>query len=32
MVVTPTCHVAEGEKDKEIVAVVPVRGATKGGD
>ncbi|HWH45783.1 MAG TPA: hypothetical protein VNT32_13750 [Thermoleophilaceae bacterium] len=24
MVVTPTCHVSEGEKDEEIVAVVPV--------
>ena len=25
MVVTPTCHVSEGEKDEEIVAVVPVQ-------
>ena len=25
MVVTPTCHVAEGEKDEDIVAVVPVQ-------
>jgi hypothetical protein len=25
MVVTPTCHIAEGEKDLEIVAVVPVQ-------
>jgi len=24
MVVTPTCHVSEGEKDEDIVAVVPV--------
>ncbi|MBA3380808.1 MAG: hypothetical protein H0T97_02925 [Actinobacteria bacterium] len=24
MVVTPTCHVAEGEKDEDILAVVPV--------
>jgi hypothetical protein len=25
MVVTPTCHIAEGEKDQEIIAVVPVQ-------
>jgi hypothetical protein len=25
MVVTPTCHVSEGEKDEDIVAVVPVQ-------
>jgi hypothetical protein len=25
MVVTPTCHVSEGEKDENIVAVVPVQ-------
>jgi hypothetical protein len=25
MVITPTCHIAEGEKDQEIVAVVPVQ-------
>ena len=25
MIVTPTCHVSEGEKDEEIVAVVPVQ-------
>jgi hypothetical protein len=25
MVVTPTCHIAEGEKDLEMVAVVPVQ-------
>jgi len=24
MVVTPTCHVSEGEKDEDIVAIVPV--------
>jgi hypothetical protein len=24
MVVTPTCHVSEGEKDEDVVAVVPV--------
>jgi hypothetical protein len=24
MVITPTCHVSEGEKDENIVAVVPV--------
>jgi hypothetical protein len=24
MIVTPTCHIAEGEKDEDIVAVVPV--------
>lgn len=24
MVVTPTCHISEGEKDQDIVAVVPV--------
>lgn len=24
MVVTPTCHISEGEKDEDIVAVVPV--------
>jgi hypothetical protein len=24
MIVTPTCHVSEGEKDKDVVAVVPV--------
>lgn len=24
MVVTPTCHISEGEKDEEVVAVVPV--------
>lgn len=24
MVITPTCHVSEGEKDEDIVAVVPV--------
>lgn len=25
MVITPTCHVSEGEKDEDIVAVVPVQ-------
>lgn len=25
MVVTPTCHVSEGEKDQDVVAVVPVQ-------
>jgi hypothetical protein len=25
MVVTPTCHISEGEKDEDIVAVVPVQ-------
>jgi hypothetical protein len=25
MVATPTCHIAEGEKDQEIVAIVPVQ-------
>ena len=25
MVVTPTCHVSEGEKDEDVVAVVPVQ-------
>lgn len=25
MVVTPTCHVSEGEKDEDIVSVVPVQ-------
>lgn len=25
MIVTPTCHVSEGEKDEDIVAVVPVQ-------
>jgi hypothetical protein len=25
MVITPTCHVSEGEKDENIVAVVPVQ-------
>jgi hypothetical protein len=24
MVITPTCHVSEGEKDEDVVAVVPV--------
>jgi hypothetical protein len=24
MIVTPTCHVSEGEKDQDVVAVVPV--------
>ncbi len=24
MIVTPTCHIAEGEKDEDVVAVVPV--------
>lgn len=25
MIVTPTCHISEGEKDQDIVAVVPVQ-------
>jgi hypothetical protein len=25
MIVTPTCHISEGEKDEDIVAVVPVQ-------
>lgn len=25
MVVTPTCHIAEGEKDEDVVAVVPLQ-------
>jgi len=25
MIITPTCHIAEGEKDEDIVAVVPVQ-------
>jgi hypothetical protein len=25
MMVTPTCHISEGEKDEEVVALVPVQ-------
>jgi hypothetical protein len=25
MIVTPTCHVSEGEKDEDVIAIVPVQ-------